>query len=68
MRLLAVCLALLAPLPAAAGFSFASSDGGTLDLDAWRGRPVLVVDTALRCAFTPQYQGLQALEAARGVR
>ncbi len=42
-------------------FTFPSIDGGTLALDAWAGRPVLVVNTASRCAFTPQYDALQAL-------
>jgi glutathione peroxidase len=27
----------------------------------WAGRPVLVVNTASLCAFTPQYEGLQRL-------
>lgn len=51
----------LAALPAAAGFSFANIDGGTIDLDDYKGHPVLVVNTASRCGFTPQYDGLQAL-------
>ncbi|MEQ8251066.1 MAG: glutathione peroxidase [Oceanibaculum nanhaiense] len=42
-------------------FSFESIDGGALPLDQYRGRPVLVVNTASRCGFTPQYEGLQAL-------
>ena len=44
-----------------AGFSFPSIDGGTIELDTFRGQPVLVVNTASRCGFTPQYNGLQAL-------
>ncbi len=47
-----------------AGFldeSFASIDGGTLSLRDWKGQPVLVVNTASQCAFTRQYEGLQAL-------
>ena len=50
-------------LPAAArdGFVFQSIDGGTLNLSDWRGQPVLVVNTASQCGFTPQYDGLQAL-------
>lgn len=41
--------------------TFPSIDGGTLKLENWRGQPVLVVNTASRCGFTPQYEGLQAL-------
>ncbi len=40
---------------------FESIDGGTLPLSDWKGRPVLVVNTASMCGFTPQYKGLQAL-------
>lgn len=47
--------------PAFAGFSFSSIDGGTIDLDSFKGHPVLVVNTASLCGFTPQYSDLQAL-------
>lgn len=43
------------------GFTFPSIDGGEIDLTAWRGQPVLVVNTASRCGFTNQYDGLQTL-------
>jgi glutathione peroxidase len=42
-------------------FEFTSIDGDSLPLDAWRGRPVLVVNTASYCGYTPQYGELQAL-------
>jgi glutathione peroxidase len=62
MRLLAAALA-LAATPSIAGqdFTFSSIDGGTIALSDWAGRPVLVANTASLCAFTPQYEGLQAL-------
>jgi glutathione peroxidase len=36
-------------------------DGGELDLESLRGRPTLIVNTASKCGYTPQYEGLQAL-------
>ena len=42
-------------------FEFGALDGGTLPLAAWRGRPVLVVNTASFCGYTPQYRDLEAL-------
>jgi glutathione peroxidase len=54
-----------APAPS---FRFESIDGGEIALDAFRGRPVLVVNTASRCGFTPQYEGLQTLHDRYGPR
>ena len=42
-------------------FEFKSLDGAPLPLSAWRGRPVLVVNTASYCGYTPQYRDLEAL-------
>jgi glutathione peroxidase len=46
-------------------------DGGELDLESLRGHPTLIVNTASKCGFTPQYAGLQRLHeryADRGLR
>jgi len=51
----------LMPAAAFAGFSFPSIDGGTIDLDAFRGQPVLVVNTASLCGFAGQFDDLQTL-------
>lgn len=54
----------LAPAAAAGGghaFSLTAIEGGPLPLEQWRGRPVLVVNTASFCGYTDQYAGLQAL-------
>ena len=42
-------------------FSFTSIEGDPLPMSSFAGKPVLVVNTASRCGFTPQYDGLQAV-------
>ena len=47
-------------------FSFSAIHGGTIDLSAYSGQVLLIVNTASACGFTPQYEGLQALHEAYG--
>lgn len=56
------------PVPVFAGYSFPSIDGGTIDLDDFRGKPVLVVNTASLCGFAPQFSDLQELQDEYGAK
>ena len=42
-------------------FSFSRLDGERLPLIDYAGRPILIVNTASHCGYTPQYAGLQNL-------
>jgi glutathione peroxidase len=47
--------------PSAYAFSFKALDGGTIRLADYAGKPILVVNVASQCGYTPQYAGLRSL-------
>ena len=67
LRRSVLALPLMAAIPATAtepdawSFRFPALEGGEHDLAAWRGRVLLVVNTASFCGYTPQYAALQRL-------
>tara|TARA_R110002049_G_scaffold228717_4_gene400827 strand:+ start:3261 stop:3746 length:486 start_codon:yes stop_codon:yes gene_type:complete len=47
-------------------FSINSLQGKKIDLSEYKGKVILVVNTASECGFTPQYEGLQKLHKQYG--
>ncbi len=49
------------PEKAVLDFTMKDIDGKDVKLDTYKGKVVMIVNTASKCGLTPQYEGLQAL-------
>ena len=47
-------------------FSFKSIDGKTIKLSKFKGKKILIVNTASKCGYTPQYEDLEKLHKQYG--
>ena len=47
-------------------FSSKKIDGSDLNLSDYKGKPILIINVASKCGFTPQYEGLQKLQEKYG--
>lgn len=45
-------------------FKVKSIEGGTIDFSKFRGKKILIVNTASKCGYTPQYEALQKVYEA----
>jgi len=57
-----------ASAPSIHAFKMKRLDGSDAALSDWEGKVLLVVNTASKCGYTPQYQGLQQLHAKYSAR
>jgi glutathione peroxidase len=55
-------------MPSLYDFEALSIDGQPVSLDKYRGQPLLIVNTASACGFTPQFGGLEKLHQTYGDR
>jgi len=58
---MSVFLIASAPTKSIYDFKVPSLDGKTIDFSAYKGKKILIVNTASKCGYTPQYAGLQKL-------
>ena len=56
------------PMSTAHDFSLKTITGQEKSLGEYKGRPLLVVNVASKCGFTPQYDGLEKLHKEYGPR
>jgi len=47
-------------------FKVKALDGGEIDFSEFKGKKILIVNTASKCGLTPQYEGLETLHKKYG--
>ncbi|SUJ04615.1 Glutathione peroxidase homolog BsaA [Sphingobacterium spiritivorum] len=63
---LMVCMSMITNTPTVYDYSFKDMEGKTVNLSDYKGKKILIVNTASKCGFTKQYKDLQALSEQYG--
>lgn len=68
MNVLLILLSLFVNPPAKSvyDFSFKTIDGKEIKLSKFKGKKILIVNTASKCGYTPQYEDLEKLQKQYG--
>lgn len=67
IKLLIIAMTIFAAGPANVyQFKVPSIDGNTIDFSKFKGKKILIVNTASKCGYTPQYVELEKLHKAYG--
>ncbi len=66
MKTLLISLLMIASSSSLYDFKLKAIDGQLIDFAQYKGRNVLIVNTASKCGYTPQYDDLQKLHEAYG--
>jgi glutathione peroxidase len=64
--LIAVLMLFVAPITSIYDLTMNSLEGAPIDFSAYKGKTLLIVNTASKCGFTPQYADLQKLNELHG--
>ena len=60
------CFSMIFGNPSIYDYSFKSLDGKDVKMSSFKGKKILIVNTASKCGFTKQYKDLQALYSEYG--
>jgi glutathione peroxidase len=66
MKLIAILTFLFLPMTNLYDFKISSLDGKSIDFAQYKGKTLLIVNTASECGYTPQYADLQELHEKFG--
>ncbi len=66
VTIISMVLSMMMAAPSIYDYSFTSMDGKKIELSSFKGKKILIVNTASKCGFTKQYKDLQKLHEQYG--